>query len=114
MSESLLAKLAERNETLEERRERKERERNAQMAAKFGYSNDENPFNDPNLNESFSWGKKLQQKKGAAIPVANSGAEKKAHQEKLVSEIEKVRRRRIEREEEVRMDKNNKTLTTRF
>jgi hypothetical protein len=69
------------------------------MAAKFGYSNDENPFNDPNLNESFSWGKKVQQNKGAAVPV-KAGVEKKAHQEKLVSEIEKVRRRRIEREEE--------------
>ena len=87
------------NETLEERRARKERERNAQMAAKFGYSNEENPFNDPNLNESFTWGKKVQLNKGAAVPVAQ-GAEKKAHQEKLVSEIEKVRRRRIEREEE--------------
>lgn len=99
MSDALLAKLAEKNETLEERRARKERERNAQMAAKFGYSNDENPFNDPNLNESFTWGKKVQLNKGAAVPVAQ-GAEKKAYQEKLVGEIEKVRRRRIEREEE--------------
>ena len=99
MSESLLRKLADKNETLAERRARKERERNAQMAAKFGYTNDENPFNDPNLDSTFTWGKKVQTKRGAEVK-ADTAQEKRAHQEKLVDEIEKVRRRRVEREEE--------------
>ena len=101
MSESLLQKLAAKNETLSERRVRKERERNARMAAKFGYSNDDNPFNDPNLDASFTWGKKVQTKRGAEVKT-DTAADKRQHQEKLVDEIEKVRRRRIEREEEVR------------
>ena len=100
ISESLLRKLAEKNETLSERKARKERERNAQMAGKFGYSNDENPFNDPNLNESFTWGKKVQTNRGVKVDTSTA-ADKRKHQEKLVEEIEKVRRRRIEREEEV-------------
>ena len=100
ISESLLRKLAEKNETLSERKSRKERERNAQMAGKFGYSNDENPFNDPNLNESFTWGKKVQTNRGVKVDTSTA-ADKRKHQEKLVEEIEKVRRRRIEREEEV-------------
>ncbi|GMH53799.1 hypothetical protein TrST_g8085 [Triparma strigata] len=99
ISESLLRKLAEKNETLSERKARKERERNAQMAGKFGYSNDENPFNDPNLNESFTWGKKVQTNRGVKVDTSTA-ADKRKHQEKLVEEIEKVRRRRIEREEE--------------
>jgi len=99
MSESLLQKLAAKNETLSERRARKERERNARMAAKFGYSNEDNPFNDPNLDASFTWGKKVQTKRGADVKT-DTTADKRQHQEKLVEEIEKVRRRRIEREEE--------------
>ena len=95
MSESLMRKLAEKNETLAERRARKERERNAQMAAKFGYSNDENPFNDPNLDASFTWGKKVQTKRGAEVKT-DTAAEKRSHQEK-VREFEELIRRKYSR-----------------
>ncbi|GMH69369.1 hypothetical protein TL16_g08995 [Triparma laevis f. inornata] len=99
ISESLLRKLAEKNETLSERKARKERERNAQMASKFGYTSEQNPFNDPNLNDSFTWGKKKETGRGVQVST-DTAIDKRAHQEKLVEEIEKVRRRRIEREEE--------------
>ena len=50
------------------------------MSARFGYSAAENPFNDPNLNESFSWKKKVEQKKGAAAAMGGDAGEKKEHQ----------------------------------
>jgi len=100
MSAALAQKLSDRNETLDERKARKEIERNAQMSAKFGYTAEENPFNDPNLNQSFSWKKKKDTGKGAPQPTDGSVASKNSHQQKLVGEIEKVRRRRDERDEE--------------
>ena len=66
------------------------------MATKFGYSLESNPFNDPNLHDSFTWKKKVETGAGA-----QTSTNKKEHREKLVAEIEKVRRRRTEREQEL-------------
>ena len=52
----------QREETEEERRARRLAKKAAKEARKAetvaGYSNSTNPFNDPNLNEQFVWGKK--------------------------------------------------------
>jgi hypothetical protein len=82
----LLEKLAARGETLEEREERRAKRRAARITAKFGYTAEDNPFNDPNLHETFTWSKKTQ-----TDPAATK-------QDHIFSEIEKVRQRRKDRE----------------
>ena len=48
VNEKLLAKLHARGESLEERKERRAQKRAAKIQARFGYTAEENPFNDPN------------------------------------------------------------------
>lgn len=95
VNERLMKKLAERNETLEEREERRAQRRAMRITAKFGYSAESNPFNDPNLHETFTWKKK--ELKGTS---SQSGESKplKANQDHIFEEIEKVRKRRKDRE----------------
>ena len=69
------------------------------MAKLLGYSNDINPFGDSNLLQPFVWGKKKEkdsheQKHNTTITSTHKRTE-------LISEIEKVRKRRIQREEEL-------------
>jgi len=86
VNKTLLAKLAARGETLEERDERKAKRRAAKIQVEFGYTAEDNPFNDPNIHETFTWNKK---KSGAAV--------KKVRQD-TVEEIKKVRQRRANKE----------------
>lgn len=58
MNKKLLAKLDARGETLEERKERRTQKRAAKIQARFGYTAEDNPFNDPNLHDTFTWNKK--------------------------------------------------------
>eukprot|EP00980_Cylindrotheca_fusiformis_P022833 scaffold9825_cov203-Cylindrotheca_fusiformis.AAC.2 len=91
LNEKLLAKLSQRGETLEERKERRAQKRAAKIAARFGYTAEENPFNDPNLHETFNWTKK---KKQPLLPETTN-----VHEDTL-EQIETIRRRRKMREEE--------------
>ena len=87
VNKRLLEKLEARGETLEEREARRAQRRAARITAKFGYTADDNPFNDPNIHETFTWKKK--------------GGETKSRQNKqdeIFGEIEKVRQRRKDRE----------------
>jgi hypothetical protein len=93
VNERLLAKLKARGETLEERHERREQKRAAHIAAAFGYTADENPFNDPNLHVGFTWKKKKEK--------AGDGEGKAIKIDDTLSEIEKVRQRRKDRDEQV-------------
>ena len=93
LNPKLAAKLAERGETLDERRSRRRGER---IASQFGYTNENNPFRDDNLSAPFQWKKKVE-----ADKLYNSKG--RMSQEKVktntIEEIEKVRARRKEREE---------------
>ena len=93
LNPKLAAKLAERGETLDERRSRRRGER---IASQFGYTNENNPFRDDNLSAPFQWKKKVE-----ADKLSNSKG--RTSQEKVktntIEEIEKVRARRKEREE---------------
>ena len=92
VNESLLAKLSARGETLEERKERRAEKRAAHIQAELGYTAEENPFNDPNLHDTFTWKKRdAKQGQGKASGVTSS---------KTLAEIEKVRKRRKDREEQ--------------
>ncbi|KAG7337703.1 cactin binding domain containing protein [Nitzschia inconspicua] len=88
MNDKLLAKLNARGETLEERKERRAQKRAAKIQARFGYTAEENPFNDPNLHETFNWTKKKEKK---------AGADNKQSRD-TIEEIETIRQRRKERE----------------
>jgi hypothetical protein len=88
VNQKLLAKLAARGETLEERQERKAKRRAAKIQVEFGYTAENNPFNDPNIHETFTWNKKKTNK--------NSG---KVRQD-TVEEIKKVRQRRLNKDAE--------------
>ena len=66
-----------------------------------GYLDDDNPFNDASLSTRFVWGKKIEReiREGgdAASMTARAAAQRALER---AEEIEKVKRRRIEREEE--------------
>lgn len=93
VNEKLLSKLSARGETLDERKTRRAQTRAAHIQAKLGYTAEENPFNDPNLTETFTW-KKRDAKRGANRPAGV------ATSTNTLEEIEKVRRRRKDREEQ--------------
>jgi len=90
VNQKLLAKLAARGESLEEWRERKAQKRAQKIQAQFGYTAEENPFNDANLHETFTWKKKEEK---AAL-----NKEAPADKKNVFEEIEKVRKRRRDRE----------------
>jgi hypothetical protein len=80
----------------EDKRMRKEKKKVEKVAKALGYTNDLNPFGDANLLTPFEWGKKKS--------VTNSGNNKEEEEKgrlKLMTEIEKVRKRRLDREAEL-------------
>jgi len=68
------------------------------MAKVLGYSNDINPFGDSNLLQPFVWGKKKEKDKYEKKEVAVDNTRKRTE---LIGEIEKVRKRRSDRENEM-------------
>jgi Cactus-binding C-terminus of cactin protein/Conserved mid region of cactin len=92
VNQRLLEKLAARGETLEERNHRRSLKRADRIKSTLGYTPDDNPFNDPNLHETFTW-KKRDAQKGKS----NNDADVSKN---LLQEIEKVRKRRKDREVE--------------
>eukprot|EP00887_Chlorella_sp_A99_P001190 scaffold14.g1190.t1 len=66
-----------------------------------GYSNEDNPFGDTNLTERFVWGKKIEKQlaEGVDVRELTARAEARRHAERL-EEIEKVKKRREQREAE--------------
>jgi len=99
----LLAKLAARGETLDERETRRSERRAARITAQFGYTPNDNPFNDPNIAEPFTWKKRVEAKKQEDATNGSGGdpaISKKGQQDKTFEEIEKVRNRRKQYEEQ--------------
>lgn len=85
-------------EDAEARALRKEAKKAEKMAKVLGYSNDVNPFGDSNLLQPFVWGKKKEkdsyEKKGSGLGSSRNRTE-------MIGEIEKVRKRRADRENEM-------------
>jgi Cactus-binding C-terminus of cactin protein/Conserved mid region of cactin len=103
-NERLLQKLAARNETLEERQARRAQARATLIESQLGYTADNNPFNDPNLHETFTWKKKREAAKRAPLDAnhaedADGGTLTSG--KSTLEEIEKVRQRRKQREEQL-------------
>ena len=91
----------QREETEEERRARRLAKKAAKEARKAetvaGYSNSTNPFNDPNLNEQFVWGKK-QTRDGTTGQEARATAKRRRHE--VAAELQKVKESREKGERE--------------
>lgn len=103
VNQRLLEKLAERGETLEERETRRIERRAARITAQFGYTSTENPFNDANLAETFTWNKKVEKDKKSTSNgsgTRDGNLTKKKDQTEIIHEIEKVRKRRSDYEEQ--------------
>ena len=98
--------LLKQNETEEEKRARRlakkaaKAERRAEDAEMGGYSNETNPWNDPNLTRQFTWDKKVEKSRAAGVHEATSAAAQKRKRAELAVELEKVKRSREEREAE--------------
>eukprot|EP00535_Pseudo-nitzschia_heimii_P000630 CAMPEP_0197180004 /NCGR_PEP_ID=MMETSP1423-20130617/4773_1 /TAXON_ID=476441 /ORGANISM="Pseudo-nitzschia heimii, Strain UNC1101" /LENGTH=608 /DNA_ID=CAMNT_0042630021 /DNA_START=118 /DNA_END=1941 /DNA_ORIENTATION=- len=90
LNKKLLAKLDARGETLDERKERRAQKRAVKIQARFGYTAEDNPFNDPNLHETFTWNKKRD--------MSASKETKSNDHPDTIEEIEIIRRRRKQRE----------------
>ena len=80
-----------------EKEERKAKKKAEKIAKALGYSNETNPFGDSNLLNPFSWDKKKERDKMTGKSV-NDSTEKRIS---LMKDIEKVRDRRRQREEEI-------------
>ena len=78
---------------MREHKRHKRSDRPGSEVTMFGYSNHQNPFNDPNLAKQFVWKKK----DGSKIL---SRKELQQQRVAVVEEVEKVKRRREERERE--------------
>jgi Cactus-binding C-terminus of cactin protein/Conserved mid region of cactin len=101
-NDRLLQKLAARNETLEERQARRAQARAALIKTQLGYTADNNPFNDPNLHETFTWKKKREAGKHALLDsLDETGSGTLTSGKSTLEEIEKVRQRRKQREEQL-------------
>jgi hypothetical protein len=83
-----------------ERSKRKAAKKAEKVAKLLGYSNDVNPFGDSNLMQPFMWGKKVEQTK--AKGGSNSREEDDPNKRlELMEEINRVRKRRDDREKEM-------------
>jgi hypothetical protein len=75
--------------------------RGNKAAALFGYSNEDNPYGDASLSETFVWGKKIAKElvsgKRDRLPTK---AEALLERDALMDEIERARLRRTQREQE--------------
>eukprot|EP00889_Picochlorum_renovo_P004009 jgi/Picre1/31039/NNA_006396.t1 len=66
-----------------------------------GYTDEDNPFGDSRVNERFVWGKKIEKDiaRGATVKDFTASAHSKRHYERM-NEIEKIQKRREQRERE--------------
>ena len=81
-----------------DREKRKAGKKAEKVAKMLGYSNDINPFGDSNLLQPFIWGKKVSKDKSEG---RKEEGDTEAHRLKLMHDIDKVRKRREERENEL-------------
>ncbi|KAJ8329676.1 hypothetical protein QVD99_003960 [Batrachochytrium dendrobatidis] len=70
----------------------------AGMSAELGYTNLENPFGDNNLHQKFVWVKKREADTKKGITAAERSAAEEQRRREAVSELEKLSKRRAERE----------------
>ncbi len=83
-----------------ERQRAKEDEQMRQLAELSVYTATDNPFHDANLNQQFKWHKKQEKEKKMGLSVAESQTREAARRLEAKEELERLNRRRAEREVE--------------
>ncbi|VDK25450.1 unnamed protein product [Taenia asiatica] len=83
-----------------ERKERRRREKLGWGKDYLGYTNEDNPFGDRHLSETFVWRKKIDDKGLSHLDSARLQTLQAQKMEENRRELENVRRRRLERERE--------------
>ncbi|KAF9186024.1 hypothetical protein BGZ49_004223, partial [Haplosporangium sp. Z 27] len=83
-----------------QRKKEKEDQKKALEIAMTNYSNADNPFNDANLAQKFTWAKKREVEKKKGISSSESARRDIARREEARIELEKLTKRRSERERE--------------
>ncbi len=83
-----------------EKKDRKRREKMGWDKDYLGYTNDDNPFGDHHLSETFVWRKKIDNKGLSHLKQAELQSMHAKKIEENRRELENVRRRRLERERE--------------
>ena len=77
------------------------KESSARIAELFGYTAESNPFGDSNLHDTFVWRKKIEKEVATGVrTAAPTKAEHRRERDNLMSEIERARERRVQRERE--------------
>ncbi|KAF9118506.1 hypothetical protein BGW39_001122 [Mortierella sp. 14UC] len=82
------------------RKKEKEEEKKSLEIAMTNYSNSDNPFNDANLAQKFTWAKKREVEKKKGISSAESARRDVIRREEAKIELEKLNKKRAERERE--------------
>ncbi|KAG0036209.1 hypothetical protein BGZ82_004533 [Podila clonocystis] len=84
----------------EQRKKEKEDQKKSLEIAMTNYSNSDNPFNDVNLAQKFTWTKKREAEKKKGISAEDSRRRDEARKREAHVELEKLVQRRNERERE--------------
>lgn len=93
-------KSAERKARKAEKRRLREEEDSRQIAELSAYSTTDNPFNDVNLGQQFRWQKKIEKDKKQGLSLVESQRRDVVRREEAKEELERLNRRRAEREVE--------------
>ncbi|KAJ3104884.1 hypothetical protein HDU97_008742 [Phlyctochytrium planicorne] len=75
----------------------------AKMAADLGYSNSENPFGDAHLSQKFVWVKKREVEAKVGLTPTERSRRDMQRKEEVQHELEKLKRRRADREIEMQL-----------
>ncbi|KAI8907604.1 mid region of cactin-domain-containing protein [Powellomyces hirtus] len=93
----------EKAQLKEDLKAQKESQLAAQMSASLGYSNTENPFGDSNLSSKFLWLKKREKETKQGLSMSQRVKRDVDRREEIDEELEKLKKRRNEREIEMQL-----------
>lgn len=112
--ESRRDKSKERKERKEEKKRQKEAEQIRQLAELSVYNPVDNPFHDANLNQQFKWHKKSEKEKKSGLSAAEAQARDMARRQEAKEELERLNRRRAEREAEMELREEEEAKMARL
>lgn len=86
-----------------EKKRIREEEEARQVAELSAYSATDNPFHDVNLNQQFRWHKKTEKERKQGLTLVEAQRRDAVRREEAKEELERLNRRRAQREEEQRL-----------
>ncbi|KZT55299.1 hypothetical protein CALCODRAFT_524593 [Calocera cornea HHB12733] len=97
-------------------RHREEEDESARKRAEelSAYSSVDNPFNDANLGEKFKWAKKAEKEKKMGITAGEAAQREALRRQEAQEELERLNKRRAEREVELQLREEEETRMARF